>query len=132
MITEMVGARGFEPPTPDTPCQCATRLRYAPIVRTPSQPSRLPFDGDIKVGGSISNNLTHSYQYPIYLTFFGKSSFLIDNSARPFRSPSPFSREDRKGKGQDNIQNKRRIMTKNTRTSRAMATLDLPFPIKGS
>jgi hypothetical protein len=27
----MVGARGFEPPTPDTPCQCATRLRYAPI-----------------------------------------------------------------------------------------------------
>ena len=27
---EMVGARGFEPPTPDTPCQCATRLRYAP------------------------------------------------------------------------------------------------------
>jgi hypothetical protein len=29
----MVGARGFEPPTPDTPCQCATRLRYAPIIR---------------------------------------------------------------------------------------------------
>jgi hypothetical protein len=28
---KMVGARGFEPPTPDTPCQCATRLRYAPI-----------------------------------------------------------------------------------------------------
>jgi hypothetical protein len=27
----MVGARGFEPPTPDTPCQCATRLRHAPI-----------------------------------------------------------------------------------------------------
>jgi len=29
---KMVGARGFEPPTPDTPCQCATRLRYAPII----------------------------------------------------------------------------------------------------
>ena len=29
---KLVGARGFEPPTPDTPCQCATRLRYAPIV----------------------------------------------------------------------------------------------------
>ena len=28
----MVGARGFEPPTPDTPCQCATRLRYAPKI----------------------------------------------------------------------------------------------------
>ncbi len=26
----MVGARGFEPPTPCTPCTCATRLRYAP------------------------------------------------------------------------------------------------------
>ncbi len=30
---KMVGARGFEPPTPDTPCQCATRLRYAPIFK---------------------------------------------------------------------------------------------------
>ncbi len=27
----MVGASGFEPPTPCTPCRCATRLRYAPI-----------------------------------------------------------------------------------------------------
>ena len=33
MIIKMVGARGFEPPTPDTPCQCATRLRYAPTMR---------------------------------------------------------------------------------------------------
>ena len=30
---KMVGARGFEPPTPDTPCQCATRLRYAPKIQ---------------------------------------------------------------------------------------------------
>ena len=29
-LKKMVGARGFEPPTPGTPCQCATRLRYAP------------------------------------------------------------------------------------------------------
>jgi hypothetical protein len=27
---ELVGARGFEPPTTATPLQCATRLRYAP------------------------------------------------------------------------------------------------------
>lgn len=27
----MVGMGGFEPPTPDTPCQCATKLRYIPI-----------------------------------------------------------------------------------------------------
>ena len=33
MLRKMVGARGFEPPTPDTPCQCATRLRYAPIKK---------------------------------------------------------------------------------------------------
>ncbi len=26
----LVGARGFEPPTPWTPSKCATRLRYAP------------------------------------------------------------------------------------------------------
>ncbi len=28
---EMVGARGFEPPTTATPLRCATRLRYAPM-----------------------------------------------------------------------------------------------------
>src|SRR5262245_49638202 len=27
---EMVGTRGFEPPTPRTPSVCATRLRYVP------------------------------------------------------------------------------------------------------
>ncbi len=27
---KMVGARGFEPPTPGPPDQCATRLRHAP------------------------------------------------------------------------------------------------------
>src|ERR1700761_5803958 len=29
---EMVGARGFEPPTPWSRTRCATRLRYAPNV----------------------------------------------------------------------------------------------------
>ena len=29
---ELVGARGFEPPTTTTPRWCATRLRYAPSV----------------------------------------------------------------------------------------------------
>ena len=27
---ELVGATGFEPATPCTPCKCATRLRHAP------------------------------------------------------------------------------------------------------
>ena len=27
---KLVGATGFEPATPCTPCKCATRLRYAP------------------------------------------------------------------------------------------------------
>ena len=40
----MVGARGFEPPTPATPLQCATRLRHAPtlepIVRQPASLAR--------------------------------------------------------------------------------------------
>src|SRR5665213_2021701 len=30
----LVGARGFEPPTPCTPCKCATRLRHAPTGPT--------------------------------------------------------------------------------------------------
>ena len=29
-LISLVGARGFEPPTPCTPCTYATRLRYAP------------------------------------------------------------------------------------------------------
>src|SRR5204863_4262372 len=29
----LVGATGFEPATPCTPCKCATRLRHAPTVR---------------------------------------------------------------------------------------------------
>ena len=29
---KLVGARGFEPPTPCTPCKCATRLRHAPTL----------------------------------------------------------------------------------------------------
>ena len=28
----LVGARGFEPPTPCTPCKCATWLRHAPTI----------------------------------------------------------------------------------------------------
>ncbi len=28
---QLVGARGFEPPTTCTPYRCATKLRYAPI-----------------------------------------------------------------------------------------------------
>jgi hypothetical protein len=32
-LKEMVGARGFEPPTTATPLRCATRLRYAPNTK---------------------------------------------------------------------------------------------------
>jgi hypothetical protein len=28
----LVGTKGFEPSTPCTPCKCATKLRYAPII----------------------------------------------------------------------------------------------------
>lgn len=38
---KMVGARGFEPPTPWTPSKCATRLRYAP-TRLPSYAIPVP------------------------------------------------------------------------------------------
>ena len=31
IIIKLVGARGFEPPTPWSRTKCATRLRYAPI-----------------------------------------------------------------------------------------------------
>ncbi len=39
MIDSMVGAEGFEPPTLCSQSRCATRLRYAPILRIVSQPA---------------------------------------------------------------------------------------------
>ena len=36
----MVGARGFEPPTPASRTQCATGLRYAPTKSTELQSER--------------------------------------------------------------------------------------------
>ena len=33
LFGNLVGARGFEPPTTCTPCRYATRLRYAPFGR---------------------------------------------------------------------------------------------------
>ncbi len=59
----MVGARGFEPPTPASRTRCATRLRYAPIapvasLHTPSAQRlelqavrfRDPFTGHLALG----------------------------------------------------------------------------------
>lgn len=34
LMNEMVGVRGFEPPTTCTPCRYATRLRHTPKYRT--------------------------------------------------------------------------------------------------
>ncbi len=42
----MVGARGFEPPTPTTPLWCATRLRYAPTVDA-EMPAAMPQTRDM-------------------------------------------------------------------------------------
>ena len=36
----VVGARGFEPPTPASRTQCATGLRYAPTTSTASRSER--------------------------------------------------------------------------------------------
>src|SRR6185436_4859669 len=44
---EMVGARGFEPPTPCSQSRCATRLRYTPTRASEQDlviPSFLPLD----------------------------------------------------------------------------------------
>ncbi len=36
-LIELVGARGFEPPTPASRTRCATGLRYAPMYEKPSR-----------------------------------------------------------------------------------------------
>ena len=36
----MVGVRGFEPPTPSSRTRCATRLRYTPTWRFPASDAR--------------------------------------------------------------------------------------------
>jgi hypothetical protein len=38
---DLVGARGFEPPTTCTPCKYATRLRYAPKARIIAEGAQL-------------------------------------------------------------------------------------------
>ena len=42
LYNQLVGARGFEPPTTCTPCRYATRLRYAPNLRSITDGPRLP------------------------------------------------------------------------------------------
>ena len=44
----LVGARGFEPPTPWTPFKCATRLRYAPTQNQSANILILPCQDDIR------------------------------------------------------------------------------------
>jgi hypothetical protein len=39
-LKQMVGARGFEPPTPWSRTRCATRLRYAPTAESSTQEVR--------------------------------------------------------------------------------------------
>src|SRR5437588_11728854 len=39
-LLKLVGARGFEPPTPWSRTRCATRLRYAPTLNRKIAPSR--------------------------------------------------------------------------------------------
>ena len=41
----VVGARGFEPPTPRSRTECATRLRYAPSLRFTRTATRAPRTG---------------------------------------------------------------------------------------
>ena len=54
----MVGARGFEPPTPASRTRCATGLRYAPISGLNLQPpsdERLPSHA-VRLGDSLAGN----------------------------------------------------------------------------
>lgn len=46
IISRLVGARGFEPPTPCSRSRCATRLRYAPTVRGQVAPGALECKGE--------------------------------------------------------------------------------------
>ncbi len=95
----MVGARGFEPPTPDTPCQCATRLRYAPkksdrvcinnILDFLSK-VQLPFDNTGCLLGSLEGSFV-TVREPLCLTPF---HFLLKGS-----SSFAFSGKDHEGKG---------------------------------
>ncbi len=54
----MVGARGFEPPTPRSRTVCATRLRYAPRSAddTIRDRSRASLHANAKVGHGVSNS----------------------------------------------------------------------------
>jgi hypothetical protein len=44
LLRNLVGVRGFEPPTPSSRTRCATRLRYTPTSRR-SRPASRPYSG---------------------------------------------------------------------------------------
>ena len=61
----MVGASGFEPPTPCTPCRCATGLRHAPTFRS----TPLPEVGSAPTGDQDSTRTIGQQRDPRFLRF---------------------------------------------------------------
>src|SRR6201999_4569105 len=55
-----VGARGFEPPTPRSRTECATRLRYAPIRRRAVALRRARAAERASYGGLVAVRQRHS------------------------------------------------------------------------
>src|SRR6185312_17372752 len=64
----VVGAKGFEPSTPCTPCRCATRLRYAPteleiIAGTDPLPNPLPKGEGANDGRVFAKSVRLSFEH---------------------------------------------------------------------
>ena len=82
----LVGTGGFEPPTPCTPCKCATRLRYAPRVVACSAERALR-----RSGGNHNGFMTRMEpeKPPPGVGWVGIGQPPLRPSARPALPPAP-------------------------------------------
>src|SRR5687767_8620257 len=91
---EVVGARGFEPPTPCTPCRCATGLRHAPTlaVRMRTANDRTVVDGAAankqKVGPSRDLGLEHAALGGTFAQLRGEADELASDLVEQHLAPT--------------------------------------------
>ena len=87
----MVGARGFEPPTPASRTQCATGLRYAPTCE-PTHEERdsvLQQDGGKRQAMRFGHSLT-SHLAVVEIDSLRKTGVRTNSPLKPFRSQAEY------------------------------------------
>ena len=91
IFLDLVGARGFEPPTPASRTQCATGLRYAPTCE-PTHEERdsvLQQDGGKRQAMRFGHSLT-SHLAVVEIDSLRKTGVRTNSPLKPFRSQAEY------------------------------------------